>query len=86
MASGDIIDLPGNSPDPEEREENPLAVAKTAPPDLLLIIFIHGYMSFSVLNVVLAYDSLMQDSRVQTKHLALSLIDSNISSRSLSPT
>jgi hypothetical protein len=41
----DIIDLT-QSPDPSPStsivEENPLAVAKPAPPDLLLIIFVHG--------------------------------------------
>jgi hypothetical protein len=56
MTSEDIIDLTGNNPDPEEREENPLAVAKTAPRDLLLIIFIHGYASLFVLHVVLPHD------------------------------
>ena len=41
----DIIDLTGSPQSSDARtevEENPLAVARLLPPDLLLVIFIHG--------------------------------------------
>jgi hypothetical protein len=40
----DIIDLttPEASPGTAVVEENPLAVAKLTPPDVLLVVFVHG--------------------------------------------